>query len=174
LGLGSAIVAGMQYAIQHDYQFMLNMDGDFSHDPRYLPTLMAGMDPESGPPVDVMIGSRYIFGGGVKGWSPVRHLMSRSINLYARLLLSLPTRDCSGGFRCYRISTLKMLDFNRIRSTGYSFYEEILWRLKLAGARFAETPIVFVDRKKGESKINGAEAVAAVKLILELGLKYRI
>ena len=171
LGLGTAIIAGMKYAIEHGYKYALNMDADFSHQPKYLPALLAGMDPPGRPPVDVMIGSRYIPGGGVEGWPIKRHLMSRGVNLYARFLLGLSPKDCSGGFRCYRTELLAKLDFNEIRSRGYSFQEEILWRLKRLGARFGETPIVFVDRQRGTSKIDSGEALAAVKIILALGVQ---
>ena len=171
LGLGTAIIAGMKYAIEHGYKYVLNMDADFSHQPKYLPALLAGMDPPGRPPVDVMIGSRYIPGGGVEGWPIKRHLMSRGVNLYARFLLGLSPKDCSGGFRCYRTELLAKLDFSEIRSRGYSFQEEILWRLKRLGARFGETPIVFVDRRRGTSKIDSGEALAAVKIILALGVE---
>jgi len=170
LALGTAIIAGMQYAIEHGYDHVLNMDADFSHHPRYLPGLIAGMAGQ-GAPVDVMIGSRYIPGGGVEGWPLKRRLMSKGVNLYARTLLGLAARDCSGGYRCYRTAALARLDFSTIRSRGYSFQEEILWRLKRQGARFAEYPIVFADRERGQSKINGSEAVSALTIIFQLGLK---
>ena len=169
LGLGSAIIAGMRYGIEHGYQHVLNMDADFSHHPRYLPDLLAGMDPEEGPPVDVMIGSRYVPGGGIEGWSWRRHFMSSGVNLYSRWLLGLKLRDCSGAFRCYRTELLAQLDFGGVRSRGYAFQEEILWHLKRLGARFGETPIVFVDRKAGHSKINHREALAALWIIFVLG-----
>ena len=171
LGLGTATIAGMKYGIQHGYQFVLNMDADFSHPPKYLPALLAGMDPPGGPPIDVMIGSRYVRGGGVEGWPLKRQLMSRAVNLYARCLLGLRTKDCSGAFRCYRTATLAKLDFDAIRSRGYSFQEEILWRLKRAGARLSETPIIFVERQHGVSKIDSGEATAAVRVIFSLGVR---
>ena len=171
LGLGTATIAGMKYALDRGYRQVLNMDADFSHDPRYLPAILAGMDPPEGPPVDVMIGSRYIPGGGIEGWSWRRHFMSRGVNFYSRWLLSLKCKDCSGAFRCYRTSLLARLDFDRVRSRGYSFQEEILWRLQRLGARFGETPIVFVDRREGRSKINNREALAALWIILGLGLQ---
>lgn len=172
LGLGTATVAGMKYAVEHGYRYALNMDADFSHHPKYLPDLLAGMEPQApgGPGVDVMIGSRYVPGGGVEGWPLRRHLMSRGVNLYARWLLGLTPRDCSGAFRCYRVALLARLDFGRVCSRGYSFQEEVLWRLKRLGARFGETPIVFVDRRAGASKINLRESLAAVWIILRLGL----
>jgi dolichol-phosphate mannosyltransferase len=171
LGLGTATIAGMKYAVEHAYRYQLNMDADFSHQPKYLPALLAGMDPTDGPPVDVMIGSRYVAGGGVEGWPLKRHLMSRGVNLYARCLLGLPSKDCSGAFRCYRTALLAKLDFDAIRSRGYSFQEEILWRLKRLGARFGETPIVFLERQAGLSKIDSGEAAAALKVIFALGMQ---
>jgi dolichol-phosphate mannosyltransferase len=171
LGLGTAILAGMQYALDQGYRHVLNMDADFSHRPCYLPAFLAGMDPPGGLPIDVMIGSRYIPGGGVEGWGLKRHLMSRGINLYSRWFLGLKPKDCSGGYRCYRTATLAKLDFTAIRSRGYSFQEEVLWRLKRVGARFDETPIVFPDRRKGSSKIDAGESLRALWIILRLGLQ---
>jgi len=171
LGLGTAIIAGMQYAIQHGYQNVLNLDADFSHPPAKIPDFLRAMDPPAGDPVDVVIGSRYIPGGGVEGWPLRRHLMSRGVNCYARWLLGLKPKDCSGAYRCYRTALLERLDFGAIRSRGYSFQEEILWHLKRLGARFAETPFVFVDRRQGSSKINSKEALAAMWIILTLGVR---
>lgn len=171
LGLGTAIVAGMKHSVEHGYRYVLNMDADFSHPPKYIPAMLAGMEPVGGPPVDVMIGSRYIPGGGVEGWPLKRRLMSRGVNLYARCLLGLKPKDCSGGYRCYRTASLAKLDLDALRSHGYSFQEEILWRLKRAGSRFEETPIVFVDRTRGASKINAGEAFGALWVILVLGFK---
>jgi dolichol-phosphate mannosyltransferase len=172
LGLGTATIAGMKHAIEQGYRYVLNMDADFSHRPRYLPALVAGMQrPDGSPAVDVMIGSRYIRGGSIEGWPLLRHLMSRGVNTYARLLLGLRAKDCSGAFRCYRTALLAQVDFDAIRSTGYSFQEEILWHLKRLGARFGETPITFADRQHGTSKINAKEARAAVGIILMLGLR---
>ncbi len=172
LGLGTATIAGLQYAIEKDYTYALVMDADFSHHPRYLPGLLAGMQPgPEGQTVDVMIGSRYVPGGGVEGWPLRRRWMSRFINWYSRCLLGLRSRDCSGAYRCYRASLLRKIDFDQIRSRGYSFLEEFLWRLKRQGGRIAETPIVFVDRQQGESKINYREAIAALWIIFVLGMK---
>jgi len=172
LGLGTATVAAMRWSIEHGYRYMLNMDADFSHHPRYLPAMVAGMEPEgSVPSVDVMIGSRYVAGGGVEGWPLHRRLMSRGVNCYARCLLGLAPKDCSGAFRCYRVATLANLDFGAIRSRGYSFQEEILWHLRRAGARMGEVPITFADRQYGASKINSAEALAALGIIFTLGLR---
>jgi dolichol-phosphate mannosyltransferase len=165
LGLGTATIAAMRYAIEHDYDFVLNMDADFSHHPRYIPAIFAGMEQ-----ADVSIGSRYCPGGGTKDWPFKRRFMSWAVNTYARTLLGLSPRDTSGAFRCYRVSLLQRLDFSTVRSRGYSFQEEILWRLKRLGARTSETPITFADRERGQSKINQREALAALWVIFRLGI----
>ncbi len=170
LGLGTAILTGMRYAIDQGYEWVLNMDADFSHHPRHLPALLACRDePIDGRLVDVMIGSRYIAGGGIEGWGLKRHLMSRSVNAAARLLLGLKVHDCSGSYRCYRTALLADLDLAAIRSRGYSFQEEILLHLAQLGAVMQETPITFVDRQRGQSKIDGGEALAAMRILIGLG-----
>ncbi|MCA9123891.1 MAG: polyprenol monophosphomannose synthase [Planctomycetales bacterium] len=171
LGLGSATLAGFRFAIEHQYEYVLTMDADFSHQPRHLPALRAGVEPNNAK-FDVMIGSRYVAGGGVEGWPLHRRLMSRTINTFARWMLGLQVNDCSGAFRCYRVSVLKSLDLDHIRSRGYSYLEEILWLLHRQGARFGETPITFVDRVFGQTKINTREAIAAVLLICRLGFRH--
>jgi dolichol-phosphate mannosyltransferase len=171
LGLGTATIAGMQYAIEHGYDYVLNMDADFSHHPRYVPAILAAMDGDGGEKeTDVSIGSRYCPGGGTKDWPFKRRLMSWAVNTYARCLLGLRPRDTSGAFRCYRVLLLKQLHFAEIKSRGYSFQEEILWRLKQLGARMSETPILFADRERGQSKINNQEALNALVIILRLGV----
>jgi dolichol-phosphate mannosyltransferase len=163
----------MKHAIAHGYTYLVNMDADFSHHPRYIGALLGLMEEHHAGPRDVMIGSRYVAGGAIEGWSLTRHFMSRGVNGYARWLLGLKTRDCSGAFRCYRVSKLAQLDLGSIRSHGYSFQEEVLWRLKLLGAKFGETPITFVDRQCGSSKINVREALAAIGIILSLAVANR-
>ena len=171
LGLGTAILAGMRYAIEHGYRYVLNMDADFSHHPKYLPALIASMDPPGEQTADVGIGSRYIPGGGVIDWPLKRKLMSQAVNVYSRWLLWLEPKDCSGGFRCYRTAALAKLDLSNIRSRGYSFQEEILWRLRRHGCTFRETPIIFADRERGQSKINSQEAWRALRIIAAIGAK---
>jgi len=166
LGLGTAYIAAMNYAIENGYDYLLNMDADLSHQPKYIPAIR--QKAEEG--FDVVIGSRYVSGGGVENWPLTRRLMSKSINLYARLLLRLNTKDNSGGFRCYKTEVLKKIDFGKIVSRGYSFLEEMLFRLKRADATFAEVPIVFVDRRFGSSKINYKETLNALWILLRLGV----
>lgn len=117
---------------------------------------------------DVAIGSRYVVGGGVVGWGLRRHFMSRGINWYARLLLRLKTKDNSGSYRCYRVAKLKELDLGRFRARGYAFQEEVLYRCRRVGCRFEETPIMFEDRRFGESKINYKETLEALRVMLLL------
>lgn len=164
-GLGTAILAAIRYAIDNGYDYYLNMDADFSHPPRFLPAILGGMDQ-----YDVMIGSRYVPGGGVEGqFNLKRKFMSTGINLYARLLMGLKTRDNSGSYRCYRVAKLKQIDLGQIRSRGYSFMEEILYWCKLVGCTMGETPILFENRRTGVSKINKAEAIKALWIIARIG-----
>jgi dolichol-phosphate mannosyltransferase len=166
LGLGTAVLEAMDFAIANGYDYLLNMDADFSHPPRFIPAIVAGMRDH-----DVMIGSRYIPGGGVEGgFNLKRKFMSTGINVYARILLGLKTRDNSGSFRCYRVAKLAEIDFSKVRSRGYSFMEEILYWCRQVGCRFGETPILFENRRAGVTKINKYEAYMALKTILGLGV----
>jgi dolichol-phosphate mannosyltransferase len=166
LGLGTAILAGMRYAMEHGYDLFVTMDADFSHHPRYLPALLAGMKGH-----DVMIGSRYVAGGGTENWPLSRRLMSRSVNALVRLLLRLPVRDASGGYRCYRVAHLHQTRLDGLLSYGYSFQQEVLLRCHRAGARLGETPIVFADRRAGASKVNFREASRSILVLLRLCLR---
>lgn len=167
LGLGTAVLAGMDYAIKNGYDYLLNMDADGSHPPRFIPQIVAGMTDH-----DVMIGSRYIPGGGVEGeFNLKRKFMSTGINLYARFFLGLKTKDNSGSFRCYRVSKLAEIDAHKVRSRGYSFMEEILYWCRVVGCRFGETPILFENRRAGVTKINKWEAYMALKIIAQLGVE---
>jgi dolichol-phosphate mannosyltransferase len=166
LGLGTAILAGMRFAIEHGYDYFLNMDADFSHHPRYLPAMLAGMKQH-----DVMIGSRYIPGGGTVNWPLGRKLISQSINLLVRALMRLPARDCSGGYRCYRVAKLRQADLGRLLSHGYSFQQEVLYRCRRVGCRIGETPIVFENRRAGASKVNPREAARSLAVLLWVGVQ---
>ena len=166
LGLGTAVLAGMKFAIDNGFDYFLNLDADFSHPPRFIPKILEGMKDN-----DVMIGSRYVPGGGVEGdFNLKRKFMSTGINMYARLFLGLRTRDNSGSYRCYRVSKLRQIDLNLVRSRGYSFMEEILYWCRSVGCRMDETPILFENRRSGYSKINTREAIKALQIIFQLGV----
>jgi dolichol-phosphate mannosyltransferase len=165
LGLGTATLAAIRFAIDHQFEYLLNLDADFSHPPRFIPDILKGMADH-----DVMIGSRYVPGGGVEGgFTLKRRLMSSGINGYARLMLGLTSKDNSGAFRCYRVSKLAEIDLEKIRSRGYSFQEEILYWCKSVGCRIGEAPILFENRRAGVSKINMREAISALWILFELG-----
>lgn len=164
LGLGSAVIEAARYAIENRYDFFINLDADLSHDPGAIPSLISRMESD----IDVVIGSRYVKGGKIEGWPLRRKLTSRCVNGFARLMLSLKTRDNSGSFRCYRVSMLEKLDFSGIRSQGYSFFEEILFRLRQVGAKFVEVPITFSERKFGSSKVDRREAVRSINMLFSL------
>jgi len=166
LGLGTAILAAIDYAIQNNYDFLINMDADLSHPPRFLPAIRS----KAQEGFDVVIGSRYVPGGQIEGWTRSRRLMSYGINLYARYLLGLKTRDNSGSFRCYRVTLLRQLDPQSILSRGYSFFEEILFRLRKLGGTFTEVPITFEERLRGQSKLNVKEIFVALWLLLRIGI----
>jgi len=166
LGLGSALLLAMQTAIERDYQFLITMDADWSHPPRYLPHLVA-----ASREADVVIGSRYCEGGGIDGWSWRRRVVSRAVNLLTRVALGVPVRDCSGNFRLYATGRLGQLRWDELHADGYAYIEEVLWYLHLTGASFAEVPIVFIDRQAGVSKINLGEALAAMRTLARLGWK---
>ena len=166
LGLGTATLAAMRFAMENNYDFMLNVDADFSHPPRYIPALLAGMSDH-----DVMIGSRYVPGGGTVDWPAGRRLISRTVNAFVRTILRMPVRDASGAFRCYRVSLLRTAQLEKVRSRGYSFQQEVLFRCHRAGARLGEHPIVFENRKAGTSKVNLKESVRSVAMLTWLGLR---
>ncbi|HEV3146475.1 MAG TPA: polyprenol monophosphomannose synthase [Gemmataceae bacterium] len=166
LGLGTALLAAMQYAMDHNYDFHLNMDADFSHPPGDIPYLLAGM-----PNHDVMIGSRYVKGGGTKNWPLARKFISRSVNSMVRILFRMPVKDASGAFRCYRVSKLRETRLDLIRSRGYSFQQEVLYRCHRAGCRLGEHPIIFENRRAGASKVNAREAVRSLSMLAWLGLR---
>ena len=171
LGLGTATFAGMHFGLEHGYDYIITMDADFSHPPHFLPALRAGMEADGQEAPDVMIGSRYIAGGGIQGWPLYRRGMSWLLNIATRCLLGLSVRDCSGAYRCYRAEILKNIDFNAFYSTGYAYLEEMLLRLRERGARFRETPIVFVDRERGSTKITWGEVVATGSVLARLTLR---
>ncbi len=165
-GLGVAIRAGFTYAVEQGYDLLLNMDADFSHPANVIPALLTAAEQ-----YDVVIASRYVAGGGVVGWPVQRQIMSWGINTYVRILLGLKTRDNSGSFRCYRVELLKRADLSKITCRGYAVFEELLYRLKRAGATFIEIPFTFEERRFGTTKINLKEAFRALGNLAMLRLR---
>lgn len=164
LGLGTATLAAMQYAMDHGYDYLQNMDADFSHPPRFLHGLQAGMANH-----DVMIGSRYVRGGGTENWPLARLVISRCVNALVRFLFRMPVSDASGAFRCYRVANLRLAKLHETQSRGYSFQQEVLFRVHRTKARLGELPIIFENRRHGTSKVNSKEAIRSMAMILYLG-----
>jgi dolichol-phosphate mannosyltransferase len=158
LGLGTATIAGLRHALQNGYACAITMDADFSHDPRHLPELMEALARGA----DVAIGSRYVDGGRIEGWPWQRRWISRCVNGFARRWLRLPVRDTSGAYRAYRAEILRRVALETVRAKGYAVFEELLFVLRRAGARFEEVPITFVDRQFGQSKVSWREAVRSL------------
>ena len=164
LGFASAHRGGMAYALEQGADVVLTMDADFSHDPVCIPALLECLERGA----DVAIGSRYVRGGGTRNWPWHRRVLSRGSSLLTRLGLGVPVCDCTGGFRAYRMSLLKRLRLDKCQSAGYSFQEEALLLCRLAGATFAETPIIFEDRRAGLSKISRQVVLEAIALLFKL------
>ncbi len=148
-GLGRAYVAGLERGLAAGYEVVGTMDADLSHDPAHLPAMLAAL-----AQADVVVGSRYTAGGGTVHWGLYRRLLSRLANRFSARLMGLAVRDLTSGFRLYRATALAAIDLAEITSTGYSFLVELLYRLRSTGARIAESPIVFADRRQGSSKLS--------------------
>ncbi len=148
-GLGTAYIAGFRWGLERDYRFLLEMDADFSHNPRYLPDLLAAAEDN-----DMVIGSRYVPGGGTENWGLARKIISRGGSLYARTILGVSIRDLTGGFKCFRRETLEAMDLDGIRSKGFGFQVEMNYKVARRGLRVKEVPIIFPDRSRGASKMN--------------------
>jgi dolichol-phosphate mannosyltransferase len=168
LGLGTAYIAGFRQALAQGARLIVEMDADFSHDPRYLPALIDAAS--SG--YDLVLGSRYVRGGGTTDWGLSRKLISRGGNLYAGIILGLPIADSTGGYRCYRRSLLEAINLDAVRSNGYAFQIEMAYRARAAGARIGEVPIIFPDRRVGKSKMSRRIVLEALVNVwrLRLGL----
>ncbi len=166
LGLGTAYIAGFRWALARSYRRILEMDADFSHNPRYLPDLLAAAEE-----ADLVLGSRYVPGGGVKNWGFWRRFLSRGGSLYARVLLGLPYQDLTGGFKCFRREVLETLDLGAVRSNGYSFQIELTYRAHCKGFKIKEVPIVFEDREVGKSKMSKHIFWEAVLMVWKLRME---
>lgn len=164
LGLGTAHIAGFKKALALGADRIVTMDADFSHHPRYILHLVAESED-----AQVVIGSRYVDGGGTKNWGLWRRVLSRGANTFARLVLGLKARDCTAGFRCYRREVLESIELDEIFSDGYSFLIEMLYRCQRRGWEIGEVPIIFEDRCRGASKISQREVFKALHTVLYLG-----
>ena len=164
LGLGTAYRDGFAWGIARGFEFLVEMDADGSHDPRHLPELI-GLARNG---ADVAIGSRWVDGGGTVNWPIRRKLLSRGASLYARTVLGVSIRDLTAGFMCWRRSALDAIDLATITSNGYSFQIEMKYRALQKGLRLVETPIVFADRKVGESKMSRAIFVEGLLVVWKL------
>jgi dolichol-phosphate mannosyltransferase len=162
-GLGAAYLAGFEQALAAGARRVIEMDADFSHDPRYLPAML-----EASASADVVLGSRYVAGGGVRDWSLARRLISRGGGIYARAILGVNVNDLTGGFKCIRREVLEAIDLPSVRAEGYVFQIEVTYRAILAGFTVREIPIVFADRTAGKSKMSARIALEAVWHVPEL------
>jgi dolichol-phosphate mannosyltransferase len=160
LGLGTAYVEGFRWGLARGYRLLIEMDADFSHQPRYLPELMRAAETH-----DLVLGSRYVEGGGTENWGLLRRGLSRGGSVYARSILGLPFRDLTGGFKVFRREVLEAIDLGSVETTGYAFQIELTYRAHKKGFRIKEVPIVFYERVSGRSKMDKhvvAEAIAKV------------
>ncbi|MEN9722215.1 MAG: hypothetical protein RJB38_201 [Pseudomonadota bacterium] len=157
MGLGTAYVAGFRWGMEQGFDELIEMDADFSHDPKYLPRMLELLKAH-----DFVIGSRYVSGGGTKNWGLGRKILSRGGSLYSRLILGANIRDFTGGFNGWRRPVLQAMDLSTLRSDGYSFQIELKYRAFRSGFKFVEFPIIFEDRKVGKSKMNRRIVIEAL------------
>ncbi|HTV99572.1 MAG TPA: polyprenol monophosphomannose synthase [Streptosporangiaceae bacterium] len=168
-GLGAAYIAGFGWALEHGYDVMVEMDADGSHQPEDLPKLLAALRD-----ADAVIGSRWVTGGTVRNWPKSREALSRGANTYARLMLRLPVRDATAGYRAYRAQTLRTIDLGSVQSQGYCFQIDLTLRAVNAGLTVTEVPITFVDRTRGASKMSRAVMAEAFWRVAQWGLAGRL
>ena len=163
MGLGTAYVAGFRYGLEHRYDYIFEMDADFSHDPKEIPSFLREI-----VHYDLVIGSRYIPGSHIDNWPKSRLMLSYNANLYARLITGIPVKDATGGFKCFRREVLQAIDLSDIRSNGYAFQIEMNFRSWRKGFRIKEIPITFADRHAGTSKMSKAIVREAVGMVWKL------
>jgi dolichol-phosphate mannosyltransferase len=167
-GLGRAYLAGFAHALEAGAELVLEMDSDFSHDPADLPRLIAAADA-----ADLVLGSRYVPGGGVTDWGRCRRALSRGGSWYSQLILGVSVRDLTGGFKCFHRRVLEAIPLDEVRNNGYGFQIELTYRAKKAGFTVAEVPILFRERRAGSSKMNARIAIEAVWKVPALRLRIR-
>ena len=163
MGLGSAYVAGFRYALANDYDYIIEMDADFSHDPKVLPEMIKTMENN-----DLVIGSRYLKGVNVVNWPLWRLILSTFASKYVRIITGMPIKDPTGGFKCFRREVLESIELNKILSDGYSFQVEMNYRAWVKKFRIKEIPIIFTDRRVGESKMTMKIIREAVWMVWKL------
>ena len=168
LGLGTAYIAGFKWALEHGYEYIFEMDADFSHAPKDLPRLYNACAKEG---YDVSVGSRYVSGVNVVNWPMGRVLLSYFASKYVQIVLGIPVHDTTAGFVCFKASTLRAIDLKRIKLKGYGFQVEMKYRVFKKGLKIKEVPIIFTNRLLGESKMNGGIIGEAIFGILNLRLK---
>jgi dolichol-phosphate mannosyltransferase len=169
-GLGPAYLAGFEYALTRGAERVIVMDADFSHDPAHLPAMIAAAQDS-----DLVLGSRYVPGGQIENWPPLRRALSRCGSLYARLMLGVKVRDLTAGFRCVHSRVLETVEPSTLRSQGYVFNIELTYRALLAGFQVTEVPIRFRDREQGDSKMSLRIAIEALRLVPKLrGLRTEV
>ncbi len=167
MGMGNAYNQGFRYAIEHGYDVVFEMDADFSHKPSDLPRLLEKLNNNG-----LVIGSRYVEGGGTVNWGVSRKFISRFGNFYARLILGMNTRDITAGFRCYKVEALKKIDLAQVKSDGYGFQIEMAYMVKKAGYGIKEVPIIFEDRRAGHSKMSKDIVIEAFARVL--GIRFKL
>lgn len=167
MGLGTAYVAGFKFALENNYDFVMEMDADFSHDPKEIPNFLDMIKDN-----DLVLGSRYIKGVNVVNWPLQRLLLSYFANVYTRWVTGMSIRDATGGFKCFRTSILKEINLDSVRTNGYGFQIEMTFRVWKLGGRIKEIPIIFIDRMEGESKMNKSIVWEAVFLVWKLALGF--
>jgi dolichol-phosphate mannosyltransferase len=162
-GLGQAYIAGFKFALEKGFDYIFEMDADFSHDPKYLPDFL-----EAIKEYDLVLGSRYISGVNVINWPMSRLLLSYYANVYTRIVTGLPLRDATGGFKCFRREVLEAINFDEVRSNGYSFQIEMSFRAHKKGFKIKEIPIIFADRMEGASKMSKKIVREAIWMVWRL------
>ena len=167
LGLGTAYVAGFRYAIKEKYDCVFEMDADFSHDPKYLKGFIEKIDEG----YDLVIGSRYIDGISVLNWPLRRLILSYLASVYTRAVTGLKVMDTTAGFMCYKVNSLKQIDLDNVRSNGYSFQIEMKFKMYKKGFKIIEVPILFIDRREGESKMSRKVVYEAYFMVWKLKFK---
>ncbi len=166
LGLGSAYIAGFKYALQNNYEYILEMDADYSHDPIEIKNFLKAIENN-----DVVLGSRYLTGVNVINWPMRRLLLSYFANFYTRLITGLPVNDATGGYKCFRREVLEAINLDRVRSNGYAFQIEMTFKAWKKGFMIKEISIIFVDRMKGKSKMSKKIVREAIVMVWKLRVR---